>query len=150
MSQILTCAILCASGYEENSLRRAQTLLANYPIQSCLLGLVSGPVAGADGRRLQTDGAISSLLADRERPFPTGLLLAGGAACHSQLMADPRVHLLMQQMLAASSVVGLLAPVSFQLVQTLDAPGSHHLLLQNRQSTPAFMAEFMQKLAAQR
>ncbi|MFO7682898.1 MAG: hypothetical protein R6X34_22900 [Chloroflexota bacterium] len=90
--------------------------LALESVAPAFLGLKAGWIRGAAGRRVSAAVLISQVTGDDgERPLPRGLLLAGGAECGQHLLADPRVHLLVQYMLAAESPVGLLRPVCYPL-----------------------------------
>jgi hypothetical protein len=109
------------------------------------LGLKAGWIRGAAGRRVSPAVLISQVTGDDgERPLPRGLLLAGGAVCGQHLLADPRVHLLVQHMLAAESPVGLLRPVCYPLFDLLaKRSGGAPILVQESQTTADFVNAFV-------
>ena len=116
------------------------------------LGLKAGWIRGAAGERVAAEVLISQVTGeDGERPLPGGLLLAGGGECGQHLLADPRVHLLVQQMLAAERPVGLLRPVCYPLFDLLaKRSGGSPLLSQESQATADFANTFAQRFSETR
>jgi len=144
----LNCYILCADGYTENAVQEARAILLTRRIVPVILGLKAGAIGGASGGSVPTEVLISLFIGeDGQRPLPDGLLLAGGAACGQQMLADPRVHLLVQQMLQAFRPIGFLHPVSYPLFELLHKKThDSQFLLQEKQTTAAFMNTFVQRL----
>lgn len=139
------CYLLCAAGYAETSLQQATLWLEKEGIGPIFLGLKAGSIAGAAGGAVMAEALISYFSGEEaKRPLPDGLLLAGGSACGRQLLADPRLHLLVQQMCQESKPVGLLAPVFYPLVVLLkqQVEDSPTLFLQEEQTNEAFMGAF--------
>lgn len=112
------------------------------------LGLKTGWIRSAAGGRVAAEVLISHVMGeDGERPLPGGLLIAGGAECGQYLLADPRVQLLVQQMLAAARPVGWLRPVSFPLLDLLEKRSvGFPFLLQESQTAVDFVNLFVQRL----
>lgn len=146
------CYILCAAGYAETSVQQARLWLQKEGIEPVFLGLKSGSILGSAGGTAPVEALISYFSGEEApRPLPDGLLLAGGAACGRQLLTDPRVHLLVQQMQQAAHPVGLLHPLSYALVdllrqQTEKRPQEQPLLLQEARAIAEFMNSFVQQL----
>ena len=123
-------------------------ILSGQGMTLACLGLRTGWILGAAGGRVEADVLISQVIDEhRERPLPSGLLLAGGVTCGQHLLADPRVHLLVQQMLTAGHPVGLLRPVSYALVDLLERRARGSLLLwQEAQTTAEFIPAFVNRI----
>jgi hypothetical protein len=120
-------------------------ILSGQGLASTFLGLKAGWIQGAAGRRVYAAVLLSQVTGeDGERPLPRGLLLAGGAECGQHLLADPRVHLLVQHMLAAGRPVGLLRPVCYPLYELLaKRSGGAPILVQESQTTADFDNAFV-------
>ncbi len=144
------CYILCAAGYAETSVQQATLWLAQAGIEPIFLGLKSGSIPGAAGDAVPAAALISFFVGEEAiRPLPDGLLLAGGAACGRQLLTDPRVHLLVQQMGQAAKPVGFLHPVSYPFVALLNQQaGERPFLLQEERTIGEFMNAFWQQVYA--
>ncbi|HRQ38830.1 MAG TPA: DJ-1/PfpI family protein [Chloroflexota bacterium] len=142
------CYLLCAAGYAETSMQQAVAWLQRAGIAPIVLGLKSGSIAGAAGSTVPAEVLISSFIGEEaQRPLPDGLLLAGGSACGRQLLTDPRVHLLVQQMCQAAKPVGFLHPVSYPFVDLLNQQADEQpFLLQKRQAHDDFMCVFGKRL----
>lgn len=142
-----SCYILCASGYAEAAVQEARMILSGQDLVPVFLGLKAGWIRSAAGGRVSAEVLLSQVNDGAgERPLPTGLLLAGGAECGQYLLADPRVHRLVQQMLAAECPVGLLRPVAYPLFDLLDKQASGSpILRQDLQTTADFINAFMQR-----
>jgi hypothetical protein len=144
----INCSILCATGYAEESVRQAGNFLRTEGISAVFLGLKSGSVTGATGTVMVPQALLSLFIGDEaESRLPDGLLIAGGAACGQQLLADPRVHRLIQTMHLASRPVGFLYPVSYPLVALLNQQMlPHPFLLQERRASANFLHRFGKQL----
>lgn len=146
------CYILCATGYAETSVQQARLWLQKEGVEPVFLGLKSGSIPGCAGGSVPAEALISYFGGEEgQRPLPDGLLLAGGAACGLQLLTDPRVHLLVQQMRQVARPVGFLHPISYPLVdllhqQTEKRPQEQPLLLQEARAIAEFMNRFVQQL----
>jgi len=140
--------LVCANGYGEEAVKEARMILSGQGMTLAFLGLRTGWIRGAAGGRVEADVLISQVIDEhRERPLPSGLLLAGGVTCGQHLLADPRVHLLVQQMLTAGHPVGLLRPVSYALVDLLERRARGSLLLwQEAQTTAEFIPAFVNRI----
>lgn len=147
----MTCYILYAAGYAETSVEQAKAWLEKAGIEVRFLGLRSGFIAGAMGGVRLAEALISKFTSKDEdqRPLPDGLLLAGGVACGRQLLTDPRVHLLLNQMGQAAKPVGFLYPVSYPFVTFLQQQLiANSFLLQEEKPPEKFIAAFLQQLNA--
>ena len=144
----MNCAILYAAGYAEDSVRQATAFLQAEGIPTLFLGLKSGSVSGAAGEPLSPAALLSLFIGDEaQAPPPDSLLVAGGAACGQQLLADPRVHSLIQLMGRAAKPVGFLYPVSYPLLALQEQqPLPHPFLLQEQRASADFMRRFGQQL----
>lgn len=144
----LHCYILCADGYVEHTVQEARAILQTRGIEPMFLGLKAGVISGAFGERVATEVLLSQLVGEEgERPLPDGLLLAGGAACGRQMLADPRVHLLVQHLRQAARPVGFLHPISYPLFDLLDKQvRDSPFLLQGEQTTAVFIRMFVKRL----
>ena len=140
------CYILCADGYIEAAVQEARTVLSGMGWPPVLLGLKAGWIRGAAGGRVAAEVLISQMAGkEGERPLPDGLLLAGGAACGQFMLADPRVHLLVQHMLAAARPVALLRPAYYPLFDLLQKrSGGSPILWQESQTIVGFVNVFVQ------
>lgn len=115
------CYILCADGYAEKAVQEAGLILSGHGLAPAFLGLKAGWIRGAAGGRVSAEVLISQVTGEEgERPLPDALLLAGGAECGQYLLADPRVHQLVQQMLMADRPVGWLRPIYYPLLDLLE------------------------------
>lgn len=148
VEQSWDCYILFAAGYAETSTRQAKLWLEREGIRRTFLGLKSGSIPGATGGAVPAEALISRFSGEEAlRPLPDGLLVAGGSACGRQLLADPRVHFLIQQMEQASKPVGFLYPVSHPFVTLLQQQAEvHRFLLQEEQTLDEFMNIFGQRI----
>ena len=144
----LSCYVLCAAGYAEESMQRAKMFLVRGRVEPAYLGLKSGLISGGAGGSVLPQVLISLLVGEEAAwPLPDGLLVAGGAACGQQLLADPRVHALIQQMIVVAKPVGFLHPVFYPLVELLrqkvvDDP----FLLQEKPAGAEFFSIFGRRL----
>lgn len=143
----INCYILCATGYAEESVQRATSFLRANGFRVVFLGLKSGPIFSAEGASLTPTVLLSHFIGeDTKLPLPDTLLVAGGTACGQQLLADPRVHRLIQMMRLAAKPVGFLYPISYALVglqsqQTWPQP----FLLQEQRMPTDFLSRFTQQ-----
>ena len=144
----ISCIILCAEGFAENSLHRTLSLLKARQIKPIILGLRVGSIIGATGRKIPTDALISHYIGDDvKRPLPNGFLIAGGRACGNQLLVDPRVYLLIKQMHANAVQVGFLFPVLPALYEMLSKKDSTiHFPVQEKDQLESFLHSFIQSL----
>ena len=145
----MNCYILCATGYAEESVQQANTFLqdAKSMVKVAILGLRAGAVTGAAGESLTPTTLLSRFNGDVANTAPLdGLLVAGGAACGQQLLADPRVHRLIQMMSLAARPVGFLFPVSYSLIALQDQQLSQPFLLQERRGGVGFLRRFEQQM----
>lgn len=144
----LRCYILCADGYIEDAVQEARAILLVERIVPGFLGLKAGTIEGTSGGRIPVEVLISLLIGEGgQRPLPDGLLLAGGAACGRQMLADPRVHLLVQHLRQAARPVGFLHPISYPLFDLLDKQvRDSPFLLQGEQTTAVFIRMFVKRL----
>lgn len=141
-----TCYILYANGYAETAVQEARIMLSNRGVILTYLGLRAGWIRSATGGYVSVEVLLSQVMGEGERPLPNGLLLAGGAECGRYLLADPRIHELVQQMLAMSRPVGLLHPVYHLLFDLLDKrTSSFPLLSQESQTMTEFVHTFVQR-----
>lgn len=140
------CNILYASGYVEESVEQAIAFLQQVGVRVTFLGLKSGVVFSASGTSLSPSVLISQFNGDEiDWLLPDSLLVAGGSACGQQLLADPRVHSLIQRMSLRAKPVGFLSPISYSLVERLqqsDFPTS--FLLQEKPEDTLFLQRFVQ------
>ncbi len=140
--------ILCASGYAEEPVQEARTILSGIGLTPIFLGLKTGWIDGDTGGRVFAEALISQLLGEGKRPLPTGMFLAGGAACGRHLLADPRVHLLVGRVLAAKRLVGWLRPVCYPLFDLLGKQlGGLPALVQESQATADFVRMFVPRVS---
>jgi putative intracellular protease/amidase len=91
--------ILIAPGFEEEAVVCCLSRLREAGIAVSLVGLSASLVRGEHGLAVRPDTSLERLL--NSAP-PWLVLVPGGAACASALMADPRVH----QLLAATASQG--------------------------------------------
>lgn len=131
-------------------MRQAKSYLQTVDVEPRLMGLKSGTVVSSLGKSAPAEALISQFVsAEAERPLPVGLLLAGGAACGQQMLADPRVHLLIQKMHLSGKPVGYLFPVYLPLVDLLSQKMMHHpFLLQEAPHDTQFMQHFAKQLGS--
>lgn len=146
---VLNCNILYAPGYVEESVEQAIAFLHKEGVQIAFLGLKSGAISSASGTLSSPSALISQFNGDGfEWLLPGGLLIAGGSACGQQLLADPRVHSLIERMSLMARPVGFLSPVSYSLVERLNqssSPASY--LLQEQPKDFLFLERFVQQLS---
>lgn len=147
---IMSCYILYAAGYDETIAEEAKAWLEKAGIQVSFLGLKSGFTRGGSGGGQIADILLSNLIhKEGKRPLPNGLLLAGGVACGRQLLTDPRVHLLLQQMSQAAKPLGFLQPVSYLFISFLQQQiKTDTFLLQENLPLDQFMSTFLSQLLA--
>ena len=146
---VLNCNILYAAGYVEESVGQASAFLHKSGVEVAFLGLKSGAVATASGT-LSTPSALISQFngAAIDWLLPDSLLVAGGSACGQQLLADPRVHSLIQRMSLMAKPVGFLSPVSYSLVERLNpATFPASFLLQAQPNDFPFLQRFVEQVA---
>lgn len=145
---IVNCSILCAADYAEESLRHAENFLILENIQVTFLGLNSNAFSGTTGESLSPTSLLS--IFDGEETtlrLPGSLLIAGGAACGRRLLADPRVHRLIEAVILAKKPVGFLHPVSYSLVNLLNQNlRNQPLLLQESKALTNFLHQFVLQL----
>jgi len=146
---VSNCNILYAAGYVEESVEQAIAFMHEKGVPAAFLGLKSGPVFSASGASLSPSLLISQFNGDAiEWLLPEGLLVAGGFACGQQLLADPRVHSLIQNMCVMAKPVGFLSPVSHPLVERLNQSSSlASFLLQEQPNDFLFLQQFVQQLS---
>jgi len=139
------CYILCADGYAEEAVQVAEMALAGKGLPTAFLGLKAGWIRGGAGGLVSAEVLISQVKGEGgTRPLPDALLLAGGTVCGQYMLADPRVHILVQNMLAAARPVGLLGPVCYQLFDLLaKRAGGSPFLRQESQTTASFVDTFV-------
>ena len=145
----VNCYLLCAMGFAEESAWHARTRLQAIGIKTPIIGLKTGTLIGSARTSAPVELLISLFIGEEgDRPLPDGLLLAGGQACGNQLLADPRVHRLIEKMAAAERPTGFLQPIFFPLIELLNQKGINQpFWLQERQDTADFMNIFIQQLA---
>lgn len=151
MSVTLDCYILLSSNFKMESVEQALTFLQTHAIHATFLGLHTRSFQNIQA---STNGAAKTgtrLLGDAsEQPLPNGLLIAGGSDCGQQMLADPRVHHLVQQMRQAAKPVGFLYPVSAILADMLGRRNiTRPFLFQDRRKTAEFMQTFLQQMQNQ-
>lgn len=133
----------------EESVKQAITFLHKNGVHVAFLGLKSGAVSSASGALSSPSALISQFNGDEiEWLLPDSLLIAGGSACGQQLLADPRVHSLIQRMSLMAKPVGFLSPVSYSLVERLNqftSPAT--FLLQEQPKDFLFLQNFVHQLA---
>lgn len=146
---ISNCNILYASGYVEESVKQAITFLHKSGVQVAFVGLKSGAISSASGTLSHPSALISRFNGDEiEWLLPDSLLVAGGSACGQQLLADPRVHSLIQRMSLMARPVGFLSPVSYSLIERLNQSSSPtSYLLQEQPKDFLFLQHFVQQLS---
>lgn len=144
----VNCYMLCAMGFAEKSAWQARTLLHAIGIKTTIVGLKTGTLVGSARTSAPVELLISLFIGEEvNRPLPDGLLLAGGQACGNQLLADPRVHRLIEKMAAAERPIGFLQPIFFPLVDLLSQKGINQpFWLQEKQDTANFTNIFVQQL----
>lgn len=146
---VLNCNILYAAGYVEESVGQAITFLHRSGVQVTFVGLKSGAVSSASGTVSNPSALISQFNGDEiDCVLPDSLLVAGGHACGQQLLADPRVHSLINAMNLMGKPVGFLSPVSYLLVERLNQSNSPaSFFLQEQPDDFLFLQRFVQQLS---
>jgi 4-methyl-5(b-hydroxyethyl)-thiazole monophosphate biosynthesis len=92
---------MLAPGFEETDVSTVTRSLRRSGFPVVVVGLTAGPVRGAYGLSLASDGALSEV----ETESPQAVVLPGGIQASRQLGADPRVHGLLRRVVGRGGYV---------------------------------------------
>lgn len=96
--------ILIAPDFEEEPVVHCLSQWREAGVSASLVGLSAQPVGSAHGLVVRPDVSLERSLT---APSPQLVLIAGGTACASALLADPRVHRVLGATLNAGGAVAV-------------------------------------------
>ena len=103
---------------------------------------------GKHGVTVQPDLTLSQLSSFTEAPIPRLLLIPGGEASTAALLADPRVHQLLEMTLQNEGVVAVMTPVQ-QVLADMGMPAlqmMENFMVQNGETAEQFVAKIIGRL----
>ncbi len=92
---------MLAPGFEETDVSTVTRTLRRSGFLVAVVGLTAGPLRGAYGLSLASDGALSEV----EKESPRAVVLPGGVQASRKLGADPRVHGLLRRVVGQGGYV---------------------------------------------
>jgi 4-methyl-5(b-hydroxyethyl)-thiazole monophosphate biosynthesis len=110
--------VLLAPGFEENDVITVTRTLRRLGFPVALVGLTAGPLRGSYGLSLAPDGTLSDVEAEQ----PQVVVLPGGVQGARQLNADPRVHVLLRQVVEQGGYV-LALDIAYMVLQSAGVLG---------------------------
>lgn len=93
--------VMLAPGFEETDVSTVTRTLRRSGFLVAVVGLTAGPLRGAYGLSLASDGALSEV----EKESPRAVVLPGGVQASRKLGADPRVHGLLRRVVGQGGYV---------------------------------------------
>jgi 4-methyl-5(b-hydroxyethyl)-thiazole monophosphate biosynthesis len=96
--------VLLAPGFEERDATTITCTLRRSGLPVTLVGLMAGPVRGANGLSLLPDSTLSQA----EKSQPLAVVLPGGLQGSKHLNSDPRVHALLRHVARKGGYVAAL------------------------------------------
>ena len=99
--------VLVADGFEEETTIACVRALRDAGMAAALVGLTNGSVTGSRGITLQSDLSLEEVGADS---MPSLIILPGGRRSAAAVLADPRVHHLVEATAANGGQVAVLHP----------------------------------------
>lgn len=125
--------VLVADGFEEETTIASVRALRDAGMAASLVGLMAGPVTGSHGITIQPDLSLDQVIPD---DIFTLVLLPGGRRSVGAVLADPRVHRLVEAATASGGKVAVLNPAVEGAEQLLRVP----LVRQGKLTIQQFMA----------
>ena len=141
--------ILIAPEFDEASTVYCTSKLREEGLSVNLTGLTTGLVSGYRGIQLRPDSYMSQMT-ESDMLHSQLLILAGGDACASVLLADPRVYEWVQAIFGKGGLVVSMSPVAKKiLVNTRFLRNDYHshLVVQQHTNIALFVDELMQRIS---
>lgn len=136
--------LLVADRFNETAVVNCISKIRQQKVAITLVGLASGTVRSQAGVLLMPDKSVAQL-EDKEVCLANVLILAGGKSCAAQLLSDPRVRLLIKQVLQQDGIVALMAEVTQFVIDAglLKPPVANQFLRETAVSQEDFLAQII-------
>jgi putative intracellular protease/amidase len=138
--------ILVAPGFEEEFVVRCLCQMRRYGAAVSLVGVSSQLLTGKAGLTVRPDCSLAQLIQPRQPDDIRLLVIPGEQACATQLLSDPRVHLLVKNIFLANGFVAATLPTvqhTLTSVGLLTAATLSQFLLQGQQETAVFIRSLL-------
>jgi putative intracellular protease/amidase len=139
--------VLIAPGFEEATTIRCLDQMRQACLQVSLVALSAGLVTGWHGLSVQSDLTLDQVNANEPCKM---VVLPGGQMCATALLTDPRVHRLLNTVIAQDGVVAVLKTAVPLITQSGLLPSSliSHFITQQDVDLEAFVTNLVRLLVA--
>jgi putative intracellular protease/amidase len=147
-AQAIKVFLLLTDGFAEEAIVTCCCRLRATGLPVDLVGPSSGLLKGEHGLWIRPDLSLNQLAPEWSATAVSHALILAGGICSPRLMADPRVHRLIDQTLDAKGLVVILAPGAEVWTELVDrqANNGSNLMVQSVGETAVFVETLINRL----